>query len=89
MICQRTTQAVIHVFTREGYTADVYLKDFYGAEKPSVSRAASERLKFQQLFDELGLQKDCVPSTRMVWVGILVDIVKMVFEVPADRVLRT
>ena len=88
MICQRTTRAVIHVFTTEGYTADVYLDDFYGAERPSVARAAFERL--QTLFDELGLQsspeKDCHPSTRMICLGILVDTVKMTLEVPEDRV---
>ena len=34
MICQRTTSAVIYIFTQHGYTADVYLDDFYGAERP-------------------------------------------------------
>ena len=28
LVCQRTTRAVIRVFTKEGYTADVYLDDF-------------------------------------------------------------
>ena len=35
LVCQRTTRAVIHVFTKEGYTADLYLDDFYGAEHPT------------------------------------------------------
>ena len=87
-ICQRTTRAVIHVFTLEGYSADVYLDDFYGAEYPSVAPAAFVCL--QELFEELGLQsspeKDCQPSTRMVCLGILVDTEQMVFEVPQDRV---
>ena len=34
IICQRTTSAVIYIFTQHGYTADVYLDDFYGAERP-------------------------------------------------------
>lgn len=34
MICQRTTSAVIYIFTQHGYTADVYLDDFYGMERP-------------------------------------------------------
>ena len=29
MICQRTTSAVIYIFTQRGYTADVYLDEFY------------------------------------------------------------
>ena len=52
LICQRTTRAVIHVFTNGSYTADVYLNDFYGTEYPSTASAAFERL--QELFDELG-----------------------------------
>ena len=88
MICHRTTRAVIHVFTLEGYSADVYLDDFYDAEYPSVAPTAFVRL--QELFDELGLQsspeKDCQPATRMVCLGILVDTEQMVFEVPQDRV---
>ena len=50
MICQRTTRAVIYIFTREGFSADV----LYGAEYPSVAPAAFERL--QNLFDIMGLQ---------------------------------
>ena len=88
MICQRTTGAVIHVFTLEGYSADIYLDDFYGAEYPSVAPAAFVRL--QELFDELGLQsspeKDCQPWTRMVCLGTLVDTKQTLFEVPQDRV---
>ena len=36
--------AVIHVFTKEGFTADVYLDDFYGAEHPADSHFAFARL---------------------------------------------
>ena len=87
LVCQRTTRAVIHVFIKEDYTADVYLDDFYGAEHPADSHLTFACL--QDLFDELGLQsspeKDCHPSTRMICLGILVDTEKMLFEVPADR----
>ena len=37
MICQRTTKAVIYIFTQAGFSADVYLDDFYGAECPSLT----------------------------------------------------
>ena len=87
LVCQRTTRAVTHVFAKEGYSADVYLDDFYGAEHPADSHFAFACL--QDLFDELGLQsspeKDCHPSKRMICLGILVDTEKMVVEVPADR----
>ena len=65
MICQRTTSAVICIFTQHGYTADVYLDDFYGAERPD--RASHAFHDLQTLFDCLGLQalpeKDCPPAT--------------------------
>ena len=87
LVCQQTTREVIHVFTKEGYTADVYLNDFYGAEHPADSHFAFACL--QDLFDELGLQsspeKDYHPSTRMICLGILVDTEKMLFEVLRDR----
>jgi len=40
MICQRTTSAVIYISTGQGYTADVYLDDFYGAEDPELAFTA-------------------------------------------------
>lgn len=87
LVCQRTTRAVIHVFTKEGYTADVYLDDFYGAEHPADAHFAFARL--QDFFNELGLQsspeKDSHLSTRMICLGILVDTEQMLFEVPEDR----
>ena len=47
---------------------------------------------FQNLCDELGLQsaleKDCSPSTQMICLRILVDTVRMVFEVPQDRLVE-
>ncbi|KAK3739170.1 hypothetical protein QZH41_007002 [Actinostola sp. cb2023] len=67
MICQRTTSAVIHILKKIGFTADVYLDDFYGAEESTRSTEAFNTL--QSLFDPLGLQsspeKDCFPSTNM------------------------
>ena len=49
MICQRTTSAVIYIFTQRGYTADVYLDDFYGVERPN--RASNAFHELQSLFD--------------------------------------
>ena len=53
LVCQRTTRVVIHVFTKEGYTTDVYLDNFYGAEHLADAHFTFARL--QDLFDELGL----------------------------------
>ena len=48
MICQRTTKTVIHIFTQSGFSADVYLDDFYGAEIPALAETAFAAL--QSLF---------------------------------------
>ena len=42
--CQRTTQAVVHIFNEQGFSADVYLDDFYGAEYPSLASQAFSQL---------------------------------------------
>ena len=81
MICQRTTSAVIYIFTQRGYTADVYLDDFYGTERPN--RASNAFRDLQTLFDCLGLQaspeKDCPPTTTMICLGVEVDTNAFVF----------
>ena len=68
MICQRTTKAVVHCFTKSVFSADVYPDDFYGADVPARAPQAFQSLK--ELLHELGLQtspdKDCPPSTNMV-----------------------
>ena len=87
MICQRTTKAVVHIFNGQGFSADVYLDDFYGAEYPSLAFRAFSQLG--QLFQQLGLdsspEKDTPPSTRMICLGILVDTAAFTLEVPASR----
>ena len=87
MICQRTTKAVVHIFTEQPFSADVYLDDFYGAEHPSLAHQAFSRLG--QLFLQLGLdsspEKDSPPSTSMICLGILVDTAAFTLEVPTTR----
>ena len=87
MICQRTTKAVVHIFTEQGFSADVYLDDFYGAEHSSLAHQAFSRLG--QLFLQLGLdsspEKDSPPSTSMICLGILVDTAEFTLEVPTTR----
>jgi len=35
IICQCTTTAIVHIFNGKGFSADVYLDDFYGGEDTS------------------------------------------------------
>ena len=88
MICQRTTKAVVHCFTKSGFSADVCLDDFYGADVPARAPQAFQSLK--ELLHELGLQtspdKDCPPSTNMVCLGVEVDSEHFTLSVTEDRV---
>ena len=59
LICQRTTKAVVHIFNEQGFSAHVYLDDFYGAEYQSLASQAFSQLG--QLFQQLGL--DSSPKT--------------------------
>ena len=47
----------------------------------------------EHLFNELGFEsspsKDCSPSTRMVFLGLIYDTVKMSIEVPPDKLHNT
>ena len=87
MICQRTTKAIVHYFTQSGFTADVYLDDFYGADSPARVHFAFASLK--ALLDDLGLksspEKDGPPSTRMVCLGVEVDSDTFMLSVPQIR----
>lgn len=87
MICQRTTKAVIYIFTQSVFSADVYLDDFYGAEVPALAETAFASL--QTLFDSLGLasspEKDSPPAIEMICLGILVNTVDLTLRVPDSR----
>ena len=86
-ICQRTTKAVIYIFTQSGFSVDVYLDDFYGAEVPALANTAFATL--QTLFDLLGLasspEKDSPPTVEMVCLGILVDTKDLTLRVLDSR----
>ena len=45
MICQRTTKGVIYIYTQAGFSADVYLDDFYGTECTSLADNAFATLE--------------------------------------------
>ena len=68
LIFQCTTKAVVHIFPKQGFLADVYLDDFYGAEYPFLAASAFSQLS--QLFHQLGLDsapdRDSPPSTSMI-----------------------
>lgn len=87
MMCQRTTFAVTYMFQQLGYHCTNYINDFGGAEIPANSVAAFDALT--DLLSSMGLQsspdKDCPPSTNMVFLGIQLDTVAMTMSVTPDR----
>ena len=93
LICQCTTKAVVRIFNTQGFSADVYLDDFYGAKYQSLASQAFSQLSklFQQLGLDSSLEKDTPPSTSMICLGILVDTEAFTLEVLASLLeeLRT
>ena len=90
MMCQRTTSAVSHMFGNLGYQCTNYIDDFGGAESPSKATMAFETL--EELFSILGLvsspEKDCPPSTCMVFLGVQFNTIDMTMSVTPDRLLE-
>ena len=88
LACQRTTNAITHIFG----SAFQHIDDFGGVEA-SYDEAFQAFSDLEELFNNLGLQsspaKDCLPSTRMVFLGLTYDIVQLTIEVPQDKLHTT
>ncbi|XP_078582514.1 uncharacterized protein LOC144865570 [Branchiostoma floridae x Branchiostoma japonicum] len=90
-LCQRVTNAVTHVHQQAGFSSVNYLDDFGGADTPE--RVAQAFLHLGQLLLTLGLieaaGKAVPPTTRMVFLGRIVDSLRMTLEVTPDRLAAT
>ena len=89
MACQRTTTAIAYMFKSEfQFDCINYVDDFGGVEQ-DYATAATAFLQLGNLFERLGLEsspsKDWPPSTRMPFLGLVYDTVKMSIEVPQDK----
>ncbi len=73
LACQRTTNCVTHLFSRDGYSACNYLDDIGGCDSPQRAGLAYETLGL--LLQALGLKENtakAVPScTCMTFLGII------------------
>ena len=81
MACQRTSNAVTFIYFNEfGYLCINYIDDFGGACAPYQAHHAFLTLK--TLLNELGLvdspEKESLPATRMVFLGLLYETVENV-----------
>ena len=90
MMCQRTTSAVSHMFGNLGYQCTNYIDDFGGAESPGKATIAFEFL--EELWSILGFvsspEKDCAPTTRMVFLGVQFNTIDMTMSVTPDCLLE-
>ena len=88
MFMQRTSQAICYVHGRRGFISRAYLDDFGGTE-PSESRATTALTTLQDIMEALGVaeakHKVCLPSQRMVWLGILYDTIDMKMSIPGPK----
>ena len=89
LACQRTTNAIAHIFYSVYHHQCVnYIDDFGGVES-SHDDAFEAFQDLEALFNRLGLEssleKDCPPSTRMVLLGFIYDTISKTLEVPDDK----
>ena len=92
LACQRNTNAIAHIFYSVYHHQYVnYINDF-GGVKSSNDDAPAAFQELETLFNRLGLEsspeKDCPPSTRMVYLGLIYDTVTTTLEVPEDKLSR-
>ena len=89
-ICQRITNAIVFIFYQMGYGILNYLDDFAGAETEQLAKRAFEKLGC--LLEACGLEeskeKAIAPTTRMPFLGVDCDTVKLTLEVTPDRVIE-
>ena len=89
--CQRATNILVYICKQSGVEILNYLDDLEGAEVEERAQWTFEFLG--ELLKKLGftesVAKACAPATRMVFLGIMFDTVKMVMEVTLERVQDT
>ncbi|CAG2193410.1 unnamed protein product [Mytilus edulis] len=86
-ICQRLTNAIAYIYSSLGFDIINYLDDFAGVESPELSSKAF--LELQNVLASCGIEesehKAVGPSTRMEFLGIICDSVKMTLEISIER----
>jgi hypothetical protein len=88
-ICQRITTSITFMYFKLGYMMVNYLDDFGGVETKEKDWKAYETLG--ELLMSCGLEesvdKAVTPTTKMTFLGVILDSEKMTLEVTPDRVV--
>ena len=91
-IAQRISQSVCDILAAESHTVLPYIDDYCGAS-PSHVHAEAGFARAQQLFTELGLEKNSdktVPPTKtLTWIGVLFDSTNMTMSIPPTVLAET
>ena len=86
-ICQRVTNAIRLMCFMMKIAILNYLDDFKGASDPA--RAHKSFIELGQLLESCGIEeskpKDCPPSTRMTFIGVLFDLEELTLIVTPER----
>ena len=89
-ICQRLTNGVTYICRKNGFEIVNYLDDFCGVERPDDAEAVFIRLG--SLLTYLGIEeavnKVARPSSRLAFLGIWFDTIKMTMEVTPARLVE-
>lgn len=92
LICQRTTTAVSFMFYKMGYMVVINFLDYFDGED-LMDKADEAYNALGALLDNCGLeeskQKGVAPTTRVEFLGITVNTVKLTLEVTSDRVVES
>ena len=86
-ITQRITNALKFILQNDGVDCKNYLDDLRGAEVPDLSNDAFKKMGnlLTSLKIEESVSKACKPSTGMIFLGIIIDTVKMTLELDINR----
>ena len=94
MVCQRVTEAVIHVAKKEADTdAEGYIDDTAAVTPPSLPVAEKQYQHFHSVVSDLGLTaapaKCIAPCTRLSWVGVTFDSVEFRMFIDQQKISET
>ena len=85
--CQRTTNAITHVYQKHGFDDVNYLDDLGAAEEESKAEEAYDCLGW--ILDTIGIkestQKACPPAYIAIFLGILFNTITMTMQITEER----
>ena len=89
-IAQRITNAFKFILQKHNVDCENYLDDLGGAEVADLADEAFRKLGdlLMELQVEESSSKACRPSTRMLFLGIIVDTLKMTLELDENRLSK-